>query len=132
MSVTTTHKVGDKVTVDDPKFPGVWTVKSIGPKNTVVTPDAGGRGLRAPHWMIKAYDATAAAQVTVVPFVEKVFFDAGEIVRIPEGKFAGLYVVIADKGLDRVNVAKIGGDGGRYVRAGRRNLVKVDPSEVLK
>jgi hypothetical protein len=123
-----TRKVGDKVMIDDPKFPGIWTIKSIGPKNTVVEPDNGGRGLRTPHWMLK--DVTDEVTVTAVPL--QAYYVPGELVRITMGKYEGLYVVLADKG-ERVNVAKIGGDGGRYVRAPKgRTLVKVDPADVLK
>jgi hypothetical protein len=59
-----------------------------------------------------------------------VFYVPGELVRLT-GRYAGLYVVIADKGGDKVNIAKLGGDGGRYVRATRHGLIKVDPAEVL-
>ena len=46
-TLTARRAVGDKVSVNDPKFPGVWTIKSVGSKNFVVIPDAGGRALRA-------------------------------------------------------------------------------------
>lgn len=130
-TTTATRKPGDKVMIDDPKFPGVWTIKSIGPKNTVVIPENGGRGLRAPHWMLKDItDAPSGVTVTAVPL--QAYYVPGELVRITMGKYAGLYVVLADKG-ERVNVTKLGGDGGRYVRAPKgSSLVKVDVSEVLK
>lgn len=126
---TTTRKVGDKVTIDDPKFPGIWTIKSIGPKNTVVIPENGGRGLRAPHWMIK--DVTDEVTVTAVPLPE--YYTPGELVRITEGRYVGLYVVLADKG-EKVNLVLLGGDNGRYVRMPKRNgsLVKVDVADILK
>ena len=60
-----------------------------------------------------------------------VLFNVGELVRVTDGKYAGLYVVIADRGAEKVNLAKLGGDGGRYLRAVRRGLVKVDPKEVV-
>ena len=128
MSTTTTRKVGDKVMIDDPKFPGIWTIKSFGPKNTVVIPENGGRGLRAPHWMIK--DVTDEVTVTALPLPE--YYTPGELVRITEGRYVGLYVVLADKG-EKVNLVLLGGDNGRYVRMPKRSgsLVKVSPSEVL-
>jgi len=128
MSTTTTRKIGDKVSVNLPKYPGVWTIKSQGPVNTVLIPAGGGRGLRVPHYLLTdPVDEDAAPQPTKIEW-----FSEGEIVRITYGKFAGIYVVISDKGADRVNVAKLGGDGGRYVRMPRTGLVKVDPKEILK
>ena len=137
MSTTTTTtktrsdvKIGDKVGVDDPKYPGVWTVTNLGPKNATLTPDNGGRGLRAPYFLLTDAPSTDGVTVTAVPLVT--LFSEGEIVRIDEGRFAGVYVVIKDAGADRVNVAKLGGDGGRYVRISRRALTKLDPADVLK
>ena len=130
MSTTTnTRKIGDKVSVDDPKFPGVWTIKNLGPKNATLTPDHGGRGLRAPYYLLTD-PVEAGTTVTAAPL--PAYFAEGEIVRIAEGRFAGLYVVIKDNGADKVNVAKLGGDGGRYVRIGKRAVTKVDPADVLK
>lgn len=122
-------KVGDKVTVDDPKFPGVWTVKNLGPKNASLTPDHGGRGLRAPYYMLS--DAVEGA-VTVTAVSLPAYFAEGEIVRVPNSKWTGLYVVIKDNGGDRVNLAKLGGEGGRYLRIAKRAVTKVDPADVLK
>jgi len=125
------RKVGDRVSVDDPKFPGVWTIKSIGPKNTVLTPENGGRGLRAPHYLIVDAREGDAPAAPAVPFVD---YHAGEVVRVEGfgGKYANdLWVVLVDKG-EKVNVAKLGGDGNRYLRVGRRSLVKVDLADILK
>lgn len=52
--------------------------------------------------------------VTAVPL--PTYFYEGEFRPHQHGQVRGLYVVIADSGTDRVNVAKLGGDGGRYVR----------------
>ena len=128
-TTTNTRKVGDKVGIDDPKFPGTWTIKGLGPKNATLTPDHGGRGLRAPYYLLTD-PADAGATVTAVPL--PTYFAEGEIVRITEGRFAGLYVVIKDNGADKVNVAKLGGNGGRYVRIGKRAVTKVDPADILK
>jgi len=131
-TLTARRAVGDKVSINDPKFPGVWTIKSVGPKNFVVIPDAGGRGLRAPHHLvIDPVTTTPGVTVEAVPYVPVVRYHAGEIVRVEQGRFAGLYVVIADKG-DKVNIALLGGDGGRYVRALRASLTKVDLADVVK
>lgn len=121
-----TFKVGDKVSVADVKYPGVWIVRSIGRVNALLDPVDGGRALRAPMYLL-APPTDADRQVKPLAF-----FVVGEIVRVEEGKFAGLWVVIADKGGDRVNIAKLGGDADRYVRMARQLLVKVDVKEVLK
>ena len=71
------------------------------------------------------------ARVTAVSLPE--FYNPGELVRINAGKWAGLWVVIADRGADKLNLAKLGGaPNGSYLRATKRGLVKVDPTEVLK
>ena len=116
--------VGDRVRVNDSKFPGVYTIQSVGPKNFVLMPEAGGRGLRAPHYMVVDADSDPA------PVTPVVYYNAGEIVRVEQGKFAGLYVVIADKG-ERVNIARLGGDNGRYVRMTRNGLKKMSLDELL-
>ncbi len=73
----------------------------------------------------------AAAQVSLVPVPE--FYNPGELVRITSGKWAGLWVVIADRGADRLNLARLGGaPNGQYLRASKRGLVKVDPADVLR
>jgi len=41
MSNTITNpKIGDKVSVDDPKYPGVWTVVKLAPVNVTLRPKA--------------------------------------------------------------------------------------------
>jgi hypothetical protein len=125
----TKPRIGQKVSVDDPKYPGVWIVKNTGPVNATLMPENGGRGLRAPYYMLTEPGAPSA---TPDGAVRAVYFHEGEIVRIGGNpKYAGmLWVVIRDRGDDRVNLAKLGGDGGRYLRYPRRNLTKVDPAEV--
>jgi hypothetical protein len=130
MTVNDGRKIGDRVSVDHVKYPGIWVIASRGPVNTVLRPEGGvGRGLRVPHDLL--IDPGAAPKPKVVA-VSAVFFNPGELVRINAGRYAGLWVVIADRGRDRVNLAKLGGDSGRYLRADRGGLVKIDPSEVLK
>ena len=116
---------GEKVSIDHPRFPGVWVVDRIGPKNTVVKREGGGQAVRVPHYLLT--DPTG----DTIPSRDERFYDPGNLVRILAGKYAGLYVVVKDNGGDMVNVAKLGGDGGRYVRAMRRGLQPVDPAEVL-
>jgi hypothetical protein len=128
---TTTYLPGDRVGVASTKYPGAWTVESLGPVNTLLSPDGGGRKLRVPHHMVTAL-SESKTEATVVPLPEQTFFDPGELVRVTEGRFAGLYAVIKDSGGDKVNLARLGGDDGRYLRAMRHGIVKVDPSEVLR
>lgn len=134
MSVTiTTHdfKVGDKVTVGLAKFPGVWTVKNLGPVNATLTPADGGRGLRAPYYLLTAVTDDPGA-IPVVEPPTTTLFSEGEIVTVPGSKWTGLYVVIKDAGAERINLAKLGGDNGRYLRITRGAVSKVDPADVLK
>jgi hypothetical protein len=106
---------GTRVTVDDPKYPGVWIVQSShGPKNTTVIPEGGGRGLRAPHFMIREFTGeTPPPAPDAKPYRG---FVLGEFVTV-RGQ-TGTYVVIADKG-EKVNVALAGGNDNRYLRAPR-------------
>lgn len=112
------YPVGTKVRVVDPKFPGVWIVQSNGPKNAVLKPESGGRGLRCPHTMVRPDDGSGP----VITPVE--MFSLGETVTIG-GKFPGVYVVIKDDGGPRLNVAKLGGDNDKYVRAARTQVRRV-------
>jgi hypothetical protein len=123
------RKEGEKVGVDHAKYPGVWVVKKVNPVNVVLEPEGGGRPLRC-HPSLLTDPPKPGAVVTAVPVAE--YYNPGELIRITSGRYAGLYVVIADKGGDKVNLAKLGGDGGRYLRAIRVGLVKVDPADVLK
>lgn len=114
--------VGSRARVNSPKWPGVWTVASHGPANTVLRPADGGRGLRVPHSMLLHEDA---APVVVTADTYRLF-DLGAFVEVQHGKWQGVYVVIKDDGGDRVNIAAVGGDGGRYVRIMRSSLRAVD------
>jgi hypothetical protein len=118
------YRVNDKVSVDDPDRPGVWIVRSVGPKNYVLDPVGGGRGLRCPHSMaIEPTTEPAPARPTV-------YYHPGELIRV-SGRFAGLYAVNSDRGGKTVILAKLGGDNGRKLSVPRRGLVKVDPADVL-
>lgn len=132
LSITTAHgtrHVGDRVSIDHPKYPGVWILKSIAKVNVTLEPENGGRGLRVPASML--LDAGASPTMPDRVTAADIYAE-GTFVRIPSGKFAGVWVVISDKGADRLNVAKLGGDGGRYVRITRRGLTKVDPADVVR
>jgi len=143
MSNTITNpKVGDKVSVDDPKYPGVWTVVKLAPVNVTLRPEGatpGTRMLKAPRYMLvepveaKTITTGGGTTVTAVPVPPPVtYYVLGQFVRVTKGKFPGLYVVIADKGGDRVNLAKAGGDADRYLRMPRTLVEAVDAADVLK
>jgi len=117
--------IGDTVVIDDPKYPGRWTIKSLGPVNATLIPEGGGRGLRAPHYLL--LDAADTPAVATPPTT---YYQPGEIVRITTGKYAGTYTVLADKGR-HVNVALLGGDGGRYVRAPRVWLTRIALADLI-
>lgn len=124
---------GDKVVVDDPKFPGVWTVTKVNPKTYAMTPDGGGRGLRAPHSMVRP--ASEGAIATVVAFRSP--YVLGALVRYTGPSNAKirtgeLHVVLKDDGGDRIRTAKLGGDGDRYWRLPPRHLAEVPVSEVVR
>jgi hypothetical protein len=118
------YPVGTKVRVDSAKHPGVWVVKSNGPKNAALKPEGGGRGLRCPHAMLRPDDGKGPVIAPVQVFA------LGETVTLGP-RFPGIYVVIKDDGGVRLNAAVLGGDGDRYVRAARgqvkRIAVKVVP-----
>jgi hypothetical protein len=121
---TTARRNGDKVSIDRPEYPGIWTIESQGPVNAVLRPESGGRGLRAPKaWLIDPTTERAVEAPTM-------YFEPGELVKIASGKYAGVWVVIADRRTDKVNLAKLGGDHGRYLRATRRGLAKVNVEDV--
>jgi hypothetical protein len=112
------YPVGTKVLVDDPKWAGVWIVESNGPKNASLKPVGGGRGLRCPHMMLRPDDGKSPVAVPVVMFA------LGETVTIGE-RWPGIYVVIKDDGGVRLNVARLGGDNDKYVRAARSQVKRI-------
>lgn len=128
MSIIDNRKVGDKVSVDHPKYPGVWTIIRRGPVNSVLRQEGNPRSLRCPHTMLTDPGAAPTPTVTTFPAT---LYHPGELIRVT-GKYAGLYVVIKDGGTDKVNLAKLGGDGGRYLRTVRHGLERVDVAKVLR
>ena len=112
------HPVGTKVRVDSPKYLGVWIIESNGPKNAALKPEGGGRGLRCPHAMLRPDDGKGPAIVPVQMFA------MGETVTIGD-RFPGIWVIVKDDGGVRLNVAKLGGDGDKYVRAARSQVKRI-------
>ena len=120
---TWTVKVGDKVVVNNGtkvnKFPGVWTVTKVNPKN--VTLDQNGMTLSCyKGFLSKATEVTEAAFAAAMPFQAPGAFVqyAGTNSKFTKGQ---VFVVLADKG-DKVNVTLPGGNGGVYWKMPRANL----------
>jgi hypothetical protein len=117
-------KLGMKVKLNDVenanRFPGVWTIKKINPSNLKL--EQNGRTLSAPPYLVDECTgdeptvAAAADQISAPVF-------AGQVVTLT-GKPNQLFVVIKDN-VDKVNVALLGGDQGRYWRVARRNVTVV-------
>lgn len=116
---------GDRVLSSaEGKFAGLGTVTKVNPKTIAVRLDSG-LDVKFP-----AYLLTAAPDAPAAPArEEQTYIHAGAIVAIDSGKFAGIYAVIKG-GDERINVAKIGGDNGRYVRASVKGVRVLDAASV--
>jgi hypothetical protein len=137
------YRAGDVVGLNDAKFTGRrWEVKRVNPTTYTLDPVGGGRGVRAPFDMVCAAPGTdpePGPPVLGKPYVPVTLMSPGALVRytgtrsisgVTPGSIA---VVIADRGADRVTVAKLGGvPSGACLRANRANLTVVDPAEVLR
>lgn len=114
-------RVGDKVEVESPKYPGVWTVMKVNPRRYRLQKDGMGAVLNADHTMCRAVGAAPRQfEIERVPVRTLPTQDPGAFVRYTgrsdtKVKHGDVFVVIADK-YERVNCAKVGGDGGRYWR----------------
>jgi hypothetical protein len=117
-------QVGDHVTVDGSRWPGVWTVAKLNPKNIKLV--QGTRRLNcSPLYMTKVdgdVAEAARATVTTVPIYD--LLDPGQVVRLKGHE--GLWVVLKHDGGDRCNLARLGGDHGRYMRAPRGAVTVVN------
>lgn len=131
---------GDTVEIRHPQpqdVGRVYRVLKVNPKNLRVE-DEEGRRFTGPHHIWRKTDrpftkpATAAEEVSIPEL-----FDIGEVVRVPHGVNSGkwaytkdqLFVVIK-QGPDRVNIVKLGGDGGRYWRMDPSSLERVPAASV--
>jgi len=128
--------IGTIVTIDDPRCVGLYKVTNHGPKNATLTPCEAdgsprpGRGARFPGWMLHSYDPsmtiTSTSGVPMGPAPHPVF-DPGVLVK--SASRPGVFVVLADK-VDKVNVAALGGDNGRYFRIPPAALTVVPLAEL--
>jgi hypothetical protein len=120
----------------------VYRVTKVLPVNIQVTPVAGGRPMRAnPDMFLPAptgaatTDTTSSTDTTGVTYqpaplplyAATIVTVAGPGWRQPADQ---LYVVLRDNG-DKVSLAKLGGDNGRYWRGVRRTMLTViDPTHI--
>lgn len=112
-------RVGDWVGVNDPRYPGRWRVERINPRTITLAPEHGGRGLRAPRWMLDAPPAGSGPAGVPSGIRTLPHLAPGTIVRYADPRAPGLHVVLNDKH-DRVNIALLGGNADhpyRYWRA---------------
>lgn len=98
--------------------------------NYTLEPVTGGRGLKAKAYMLvpatDAQRAVAEAQINAEPVLR--LLDVGEVVTVtgmPQIDSEQRHVVLGYAN-DRVKIAKLGGDNGRYWKIGRRCLHVVD------
>ena len=125
-----TRRVGQRVLLSGGKFHGAARITKVNPKNLVVTMEGTRQLVNAhPSFLSDLADDApvpsrfdAMAEVMTAPPLHP-----GAVVRIKG--HAGKWVVLADK-LEKVNVARLGGDGGRYLRALRRQVEPLSEQEV--
>lgn len=120
---------GDQVSVNLPDYPGIWKVESTrGSVNAILSQEGRAKRLRAPYTLlIEPTDAPLPPSVVALA----AYYDQGELVRVPDGRYAGLYVVLSDKGGKTVMLTKLGGWGGKRLSSPRRGLVRVPVTDVL-
>ena len=107
---------------DRPLLNKPFRVTKVNPKSIAVE-DENGRVVKTASYMLKATDRPFTKSDVELPTL-------GSLVRL-RGK-DGLFAVVAVK-LDKFNVAKVGGDDGKYFRGVTvAHLTVVDPAEVLK
>jgi hypothetical protein len=123
MSDASLPPIGTIVAIDDPRCPGLYKVTNHGPKNATLVPCTAdgalrpGRGARFPGYMLHPADSNAADVLLNGATTNDLFiFDPGALVT--SASRPGVFVVLADKG-DKVNIARLGGDSGRYLRMPR-------------
>jgi len=111
-------KIGDVVAVDDPKFPGPWTVAKVN-KATYTLSSADprfARGLRAHHYTVRPFVGDAAPAFDD-PRNGLPMQSVGALVkytgRNPKVGAGSVFVVLSDN-FDTLKVARLGGDDGRY------------------
>ncbi|MBG0568797.1 hypothetical protein [Actinoplanes aureus] len=111
--------VNDKVICDPTQTPAryhgiVYIVKGHGPKNAILTPVNGGKGLRIPEALLLPAPEDGAIVATVAAPLPPLDFGAVVTVHSPAWTGGnGLHVVLADRG-DKVKLVPLGGNQGKY------------------
>lgn len=115
-------RVGDTVTVGESRFPGMWTVDKVCSVNLKLV--QGGSRLTAHPSLCTAWADSDTAETLELP----TYFDVGAVVRCSgrDARLPRVAVVLKDDGGDRVRVAKLGGDAGRYWRMARHSVEAID------
>ena len=121
-------RVGDRVRVNDPKYPGVWIVREFLVKNIKLEPETGGRGLKCPRWMLTDPESAPPTGPFGRPYVQ--IPPLGSLVVCSDPRTHGYFVVIGGRN-GRVNIAQLGGDGDRYWRMSPTTLTVIDPDTVI-
>lgn len=126
---TLTKRVGQRVMVSGGRFHGAATITKVNPKNVLITMEVTGQRVNCHPSFLRdlAKDDVAPTRYAEVTAVALPTQNPGDLVRL-KGQ-SGIFVVLADK-FDKVNVAKLGGDGGRYYRAPRATVQPLDAADV--
>lgn len=134
-----TFAIGNKVVVDHPSYPGVWTVRKVNPANLRLDQE-GRRGLNAPKTMCRLQtDAEQAAPATIGAPLSRpeglrtsavVHFKAGGYA--PRGITPGQLLVVIRDDYSTVNVTVLGGDPDRryWRKIAPAWLEVIDPSAI--
>lgn len=138
-ATATIRRVGEIVSVSDPKFPGHWKIVKVNPTTYKLESLHGGGLLRASHALVTDADGTkpgdnpALTQLRALQHPTRpVGIRLGSFVR--SSSKPGLFVVIADK-FTTINCAPACGDPDhplRYWRFPAATLTVVDAADVLK
>lgn len=131
------YAVGDRVGVAGPQYAGrAFTVQKVNPKTYILAPEDGqGRTLRASREYVTAPPDPGAARPAAPQ--APAYLPPGTLVRYKGLKAiagiapGGLAVVITDK-FTKVNIARLGGHDGEYMRTAHYWLEVVDPATVLR
>jgi len=127
-STPATWRAGAKVRVDDPKWPGLWTVAKVNPTTCLLASDDSGMLLKCPKHMLLDPSSAPVTDDVRIPWL------AATVVRYTgtNPKVArALYVVMADRGEPLVRVTQLGADGGRYWKLKARDLTPVPAGDIV-
>lgn len=122
------YTIGQQVRIDSHKFPGVYRIIKINAVNIKVeSVDNPQRRVNVnPMFLL---DANADTGITPEPIKHTyIHFVLGAVVKV-RGR-SEKYVVIGTSGANKTRVAKLGGDGDRYLSCPNQMLAVWDDSKV--